>query len=170
MDVTLQPLRLYIVPPKVELKGKGKEAVAARLAVNKSLISATTDLESFLPTALWRAMRKVEYAWPATGGIKGSPRTITDTGALGETLKLKSSFQKTRARIDISYTSPYAAFVYYGGAHKPYGNPNAATQILPGRPWIEDALKISDKSVYDLQEGIFIRFRAQLVREIRAFR
>ena len=46
----------------------------------------------------------------------------------------------TKTQTVIEYRTPYANLVHNGGVIQPYGNPNAASVILPARPWITSLL------------------------------
>jgi len=63
--------------------------------------------------------------------------------------------------ISVEYSSPYAAFVHYGGYIVPYGNVNISKVYIPGRPWIAASLGIGPgplgafdwKKAYTVQSG-----------------
>ena len=64
-------------------------------------------------------------------------RDIVDTGRLKESLEIKTDFKQTKIGFSVSYNTPYAAFVHYGGVMKPYGNKSAADVVIPARPWVQ---------------------------------
>ena len=72
----------------------------------------------------------------ASWGWNGGARDIINTGQLMASGKVTI----TSNGIDISYASPYAMFVHYGGYIHPYGNTNIEKVYLPGRPWISATL------------------------------
>ena len=145
--MTTVSIKAQIEFPKIKFdasdtKNKRKKANAA---LSKANIKAMTQVETKLKVALDSAM---DAKWPwwgnpvwKDGTQPGNPRDIVHTGALKNSQKLKLKFLQTKATITISYNTPYAAFVYYGGVHQPYGNPNAPTRLLPGRPWISAVLE-----------------------------
>ena len=162
---------MNLIPPKVNLEDKNKKVRAAqRLAANKSLLTATEQVAKVIPFALLKALDSYQWPWgpagPGNAG-KGSPRVIKDTGALGLTSTIKTSYTKTKAKISINYSSPYAALVFYGGAIQPYGNRNAATVILPARPWIIKAVDGSLGNTFDFQQDFYLRYEAELLKNLR---
>lgn len=162
---------MNLIPPKVKLEDKNKKIRAAqRLAANKALLTATEAAANKIPFALNKALDSYQWPWgpggPGNAG-KGSPRVIRDTGALGLTSSVKTSYLKTKAKISINYSSPYAAIVFYGGAIQPYGNRNAATVILPARPWIIKAVDGSLGDVYDFQQEFYDRYEIELNKNLR---
>jgi hypothetical protein len=113
-----------------------------RKAMTKGLVKAVSYVSKDLAFALDQNIGSDVWNWPrdtqrANGETVGSPRDIVDTGKLAASLELKESFLKTKGTIQIAYKAPYAALMHYGGAIQPYGNPNAATVFIPGRPWVE---------------------------------
>jgi len=113
-----------------------------RTTMVKGLQKATYYVSKDLALALDQNIGSDVWNWPrdtdrANGETVGSPRDIVDTGKLAASLELKESFLKTKSTIQIMYKAPYAALMHYGGAIRPYGNPNAPTVIIPGRPWVE---------------------------------
>lgn len=66
---------------------------------------------------------------------------IWDGGDIIDTGELLSSGIVTfdNSGIKISYNSPYAAIVHYGGYIHPYGN-RSVTVYMPPRPWLESVL------------------------------
>ena len=166
-------LKLALIPPEVKLEDKDKKKRAAqRLAANKALFTATERLAKFLPAALGNTLEKYQWPWgpagPGNAG-KGSPRVINDTGYLRSTLTIKTSYVQSKGKISINYSAPYAALVYYGGAIHPYGNRNAATVLLPGRPWIEKTLTDKDTGFLGetAQEDVFNVFRLEFYKNMR---
>ena len=164
-------ITMNLIPPKIKLEDKNKKVRAAqRLAANKSLLTATEAISNQIPFALLRALDNYKWPWgpegPGNAG-KGSPRVIRDTGALGLTSSIKTSYLKTKAKISINYSSPYAALVYYGGVIQPYGNRNAASVTLPGRPWILKAIDGSLGKAYDFQQQFYDRYEIELYKNLR---
>lgn len=69
-----------------------------------------------------------------------------DTGRLKNSLGIESRVSSAgrgfSVNYKITYKTPYAAFVHYGGVMRPYGNPYAALRTIPGRPWITEGLRV----------------------------
>lgn len=65
---------------------------------------------------------------------------LIDTGRLRDSLQIIN----TGTSFDIRYSAPYAGLVHEGGYILPYGNQNAEKVFVPGRPWINMALKRVD--------------------------
>ena len=142
--------KLEIKMPTVEGKAETKKM---QLAVNKALSKGAqkgaTYVQSGLRDALNAALESSHWTgfnpkYPYSrknGQLMGSgPRDIVDTGALRASLKITEKFSQTKVGFQIAYTTPYAAFVHYGGVIQPYGNPRAASVIIPARPWVEGVL------------------------------
>lgn len=141
-------MKFSIVPPKVKLDTKQTKAKLkeSRAALNRVILKTTAYMEKFIPMALDETLTMKQYPWPRAGGNpeagkKGSPRVINLSGALRNSLSVNTKYLQTKTTLTIKYSSPYANLVYYGGMIQPYGNRYAASVLLPGRPWIEDALK-----------------------------
>lgn len=66
-----------------------------------------------------------------------SSNGLVDSGELKNSL----SVQVTPSGLEIRYAAPYAALMHEGGYITPYGNPNAQKVFIPGRPWIDEAVK-----------------------------
>jgi len=111
-----------------------------RRAVSKGLLKSTTYVSAQLREALNTAVESDIWNWPRdterTYEIVGSPRDIIDTGRLRDSLVITEKFGQKKSTITVKYTTPYAALMHYGGMVQPYGNRNAATVSIPGRPWI----------------------------------
>lgn len=153
-----------ILPPKVDLKGQTpKMRAAINKAITRGMQKATTYVSSGLKTALDGAMSSTTWSWPRetfrqNGDIAGTSRDIVDTGKLKNSLELKEAYGQTKSSITIKYGAPYAALMHYGGAIQPYGNKNANTVLIPGRPWITGVVKGENgfkkyDMVSDMQRG-----------------
>ena len=138
--------KLEILPPKIDMKDNTPKM---RKAMNSALVEGTIKASAYvqrdLRIALDKAVTAPGWAWPGTtirgnGSIAGTARNIIDSGKLKRSLVLSEKNLKTKTVIQIKYNTPYAAFVHYGGAIQPYGNRNANTVIIPGRPWIQATL------------------------------
>ena len=117
--------------PKVEGKADTKKMKAA---VNKALVKGAQKGASYVSENLRKALdASMDSSWQ---WIEGQ-RDIVDTGRLKSSLEVKTVFNQTKVGFQVSYNTPYAAFVHYGGVMKPYGNPNAADVIVPARPWVQ---------------------------------
>ena len=122
--------------PKVEIDKKALKK--DRLALRKKLVKAHTQgmqsfefsLSGWLDTAIL-----MQWPWP-----RGGPRDIYESGKLMASKKITTKHMQTKSVTSVKYTSDYAALMYYGGLIQPYGNPNAASVLIPGRPWVEAAL------------------------------
>lgn len=122
--------KIEIQMPKVAGKADTKKMQAAiKTALSKGAQKGATYVQKSLGTALDQSITSV-------GAV--------DTGRLKNSLEIRPKFAQTKVGFSIIYKTPYAAFVHYGGVMRPYGNPNAATVAIPGRPWIEMALKDFD--------------------------
>ena len=116
---------------KIDPKAPKKERVAAKAKLVKAHQAGVSAVEKALGPALDRAV-KSQWQWR-----DGGTRDIVDTGKLLRSRNIKVQYLQTKATLGIQYTTPYAALMYYGGAIQPYGNRNAATVLIPARPWIE---------------------------------
>ena len=139
--------KLEILPPKVKIDSNDKKAAkAARAAMAAGMVKATTYVSRDLAMALDAAMAGSNWSWPGStlrksGETAGRRRDIIDMGRLYESQQIKEKFLQTKSTIEIIYNTPYAALVHYGGAIQPYGNQNAPTVVVPGRPWITSTLQ-----------------------------
>lgn len=133
--------------PKVSVKEQDKKArAAAAKAIQQGLLQGSAEVESGLKTALNEALQSSIWSWPRTtlrknGQTAGTSRDIIDTGQLRGSLSIKTSFLQTKVNTKITYSAPYAALVHYGGMVQPYGNRNAASVLIPARPWVDAVLK-----------------------------
>ena len=123
--------KLEIKMPKIEGKAETKKMqMAVNKAITRGAQKGATYVEKSLRIALDNSVTS-QWAW-----IEGS-RDIVDTGRLKGALEIKTIFSKTKVGFQVSYNTPYAAFVHYGGMIKPYGNQNARDVLIPARPWIQ---------------------------------
>lgn len=137
----------FKLPSQATMKlAKGQDAASAAKSFTQGVIAGSKQLEALLPGALNRALElpvwgpfapKTPYLRKNGEVAQAGYRDIIDTGRLADSLKLKTSFLKTKVNTKIMYTAPHAAITYYGGAIQPYGNQSAATVILPARPWVD---------------------------------
>ena len=95
-------------------------------AINKASIHAAIDLEQALNEAM------MSDVWPSLSG----PTDIISTGELMSSGKVTANADG----IKISYDTPYAMLVHYGGYVLPYGNSAAHMVYLPPRPWVDSVL------------------------------
>ena len=138
--------KIEIQMPKVE----GKiETAKMKAATNKALVKG--------------AQRGATYVQQSLRGVLDASISsfgAVDTGTLRDSLEIRTRFLQTKVGFTIIYKTPYAAFVHYGGVIQPYGNPNAASVTIPGRPWIDAALRGYDiKTPFD--RGISEAWTAQ---------
>ncbi len=139
--------RLDILPPKIDTKDnspKMKRAINSALVAG--MIKASAYVQRDLRVALDKAVSSSTWDWPRitkrrNGQTVSSPRNIVDTGALKSSLSIVEKNLKTQTSLGIKYKTPYAALAHYGGVIQPYGNKNANSVMVPGRPWIEATLK-----------------------------
>lgn len=130
--------KLEIKMPKVEGKAETKKM---QMAVNKAITKGAQKGATYVEKSLREALdASINSEWSWTNGS----RDIVDTGKLRSSLEIKAVFSQTKVGFQISYNTPYAAFVHYGGVIKPYGNPNAADVVIPGRPWVQAVLEGSN--------------------------
>jgi hypothetical protein len=147
--------------PKVTAETSKKVRLAMNTAISKGTIAGVSRIETGLSAALDRAMEAPVWNWPnptfrANGEIATNVRNIVDTGALKASKKITSKFSQTKSDVFISYSSPYALLVHYGGFIRPYGNQFAATKQLPARPWIRAVTQggVSSIDKYDFDKEI----------------
>ena len=129
--------KIEIQMPKVEGKVDTKKMqMAINTALSKGVQKGATYVQRSLRTALDESITRV-------GAV--------DTGKLKSSLEIRAKFSQTKVGFSIIYKTPYAAFVHYVGMIQfPYGNKSAASVIVPGRPWIEMAIKGFDlKTPFD---------------------
>ena len=127
--------KLEIVIPKADSKNESKKMQAAmRRAVTRGAQKGAIYVEEGLRVALDNSLRS-NWDWSY-----GPARDIVDTGKLLKSLEIKTNYLQTKIGFQISYNTPYAAFVHYGGVIKPYGNQNARDVLIPGRPWVQAIL------------------------------
>lgn len=138
--------KIEIQMPKVEGKADTKKMqLAINTALSKGAQKGATYVQKSLKTTLDDSITRV-------GAV--------DTGKLKNSLDIRAKFSQTKVGFSIIYKTPYAAFVHYGGVIQPYGNPAAASVAIPGRPWIEMALKGFDiRTPFD--KGIGEAWKAQ---------
>ena len=123
--------KIEIQMPKVEGKADTKKM---RLAINKALSKGAQKGATYVQQSLRGAL---DQSISNVGAI--------DTGRLKNSLEIRSKFSQTKVGFSIIYTTPYAAFVHYGGVIRyPYGNRSAASVVIPARPWVERALETFD--------------------------
>jgi len=145
------------LPSKATIKESGADYDKARKAISQGTLRGSTTVEKELPGYLSDAMAskvwgpfspKFPYyrknGEPANSGM----RDLIDMGGLHDSLSIKTTFLQTKAVTTIQYSAPYARLVHAGGVIQPYGNPNAASVILPARPWITSTLKPGGPTAY----------------------
>ncbi len=139
--------------PKSKVETNGKQA---RLAAAKALISGVQSgaqqIESALPSLLDKALDSTVWSWPRptireNGTIAGGTRSITDTGRLKASGRVKVKFLQTKTLFTIAYSAPYATLVHEGGYVLPYGDATRNPTYIPGRPWISAVLSGNNSSV-----------------------
>lgn len=119
--------KIEIQMPKVEGKtDTPKMRAAVNKALSKGAQKGATYVQKDLKGVLDQSIDRFE---------------AVDTGKLKNSLEIRAKFAQTKVGFSIIYKTPYAAFVHYGGVIQPYGNPNAASVTIPGRPWIEKGLE-----------------------------
>ena len=138
--------KMEIKMPKVEGKAETKKM---QMAVNKAITRGAQKGASYVEKSLREALdSSIGSSWSWTGGA----RDIIETGKLRDSLEIKTIFNQTKVGFQVSYNTPYAAFVHYGGMIKPYGNPNAADVLIPARPWVQAVFDGSNgQKKFDLQ-------------------
>ena len=139
--------------PKSKVESNRKKA---RLEAAKSLIrgvqSGGQQIENALPNLLDNALDANVWSWPRptireNGTVVGGTRTITDTGRLKASKKVKVKFLQTKTLFTIAYTAPYATLVHEGGYVLPYGDATKNPTYLPGRPWISAVLTGNNSAI-----------------------
>ena len=138
--------KIEIQMPKVEGK---TDTPKMKAAVNKALAKGAQKGATYVSKSLRGVL---DTSITSVGAV--------DTGRLKNSLEIREKFSQTKVGFSIIYKTPYAAFVHYGGVMKPYGNPNAASVTIPGRPWVERALANFDmRTPFD--QGIGEAWKAQ---------
>jgi hypothetical protein len=132
---------LELPRPKAQAQDTKALQKKAESAITKGVLRGGKYVQQDLRAALDLALESPSWSWPretlrVNGSTAGTSRDIIDTGKLKSSLKFTEKNAQTKTGITITYTTPYAAMVHYGGAMQPYGNPRAATVIIPGRPWV----------------------------------
>lgn len=128
--------------PKVKMKGANERNKSMAKTAFKRGVAAGIELVRIdLKKALDINMHRIVWNWPndtlRRNGKKATEiRNIVDTGALKGSLVMTSKAHARGGLIKITYNSPYANIVHWGGAMQPYGNRFAGTKILPARPWV----------------------------------
>lgn len=105
----------------------------------QSVEAALTNTAEDFTKAQQQQFDEEVYSWPritkrTNGEIASSPRDITDTGNLKESLQVN---QTSRFSYNYWYPPDYAALVHEGGK-------TASGSVYPARPWIDDAIAILD--------------------------
>lgn len=121
--------------------------------VNKEAIAV---IKMGLYSELSAAMQDAIWAWPRqtkrrNGSTAGTIRSIVDTNTLNKSLTVVPQSSNRGFVLIGRYRSEYATQVHDGAYIRPYGNPNADTVFLPGRPWVEGVL-FGNKGVVDLYD------------------
>lgn len=110
--------------PKFRLKPGEFDAKSGLEQINdlvrRTVERAAVDLESKLDAAMASSL------WGELGDI-------IDSGDLRDSLQVVVEGNS----IQISYDSPYANLVHYGGYVAPYGNKSIDKVYIPARPWVE---------------------------------
>jgi hypothetical protein len=133
---------------EMEVETVGAKALISQTEkqVAKGMKKGISYVIPSLKSALGEAIESNTWSWPRdtlrqNGTIAGSKRDIVDTGALKASLTLIPGYSTNYAVLKIRYSAPYAVITHEGGAIRPYGNNNASTVLIPGRPWIVATLK-----------------------------
>lgn len=121
--------------PKTKAKLKGLNAkLAMQEAITVGIRDGVKVLEKELKSSLDTSMNSL---WSYRNGA----RDIVESGQLRNSLQIGSVPRNSGVTLNISYNTPYAKLIYYGGYITPYGNKNAADVLIPGRPWVEAIFK-----------------------------
>lgn len=137
--------RLTVPTPKLEHNGILARA-KADFAILKGMREGARVVATELKQQLDANMQSTTWDWPfetrrVNGTTVASPRNIVDTGRLRDSGKVLYAQYPMNTSFSINYSAPYANLVHYGGAIQPYGNRNAPTVMLPGRPWVTATMK-----------------------------
>lgn len=137
------------LPSKADIKKSGTDNAVARKAITQGCLRASTVVERELPGYLTNSMESSVWGpfspkfpyYRKNGELAGSGfRDLIDMGGLHDSLSVKTSFMQTKTVLSVKYSAPYARLVHNGGVIQPYNNPNAASVILPARPWVTSTL------------------------------
>lgn len=120
---------------KIDIDVEYDESIAEELEqfVNLELQAAVENSLEKIKGPLTEALNEsMQASWGWTEGT----RDIIDTGELMNSLRIEIKGKN----ISITYDSPYAMLVHYGGYIMPYGNDRIERIYIPGRPWIDAVL------------------------------
>lgn len=109
--------KFKLVPGKLDDQA-GREALDQ--AINATIQRTAAELKSKLNEAM-------------SSNLWGEMGDIIDSGELRDSLNVTVNGDT----VEISYDSPYANLVHYGGYVAPYGNVKIDKVYIPGRPWVE---------------------------------
>lgn len=161
------PVTFEFKTPKAKIDAKATKAQAKALRNNiiQAHQAGMANVERMLGPALDAALDNSNWTWPRAvtwrdGTQRGAPRSITNTGALKASRKTIVNFLQTKAKLQITYSAPHANLVYYGGVIQPYGNQNAPSVLIPGRPWVEAILNGSHgQPKFDMAKAYDVGFK-----------
>jgi len=123
----------------IQIKQRLKASIGLRFTCDINLDSiiqqltkvndmALSIISQELPDALNAAMRS--DVW---GRSRDGDSDIIDTGELSRSLNISM----TNNGLTISYDSPYAGIIHYGGYIVPYGNDSLEKVYISPKPWLE---------------------------------
>jgi phage gpG-like protein len=113
------------------LKYEVEESADIMQAITDGIAYANEVAAEALENALNIAMQSSSWGW------RDGSRDIVDTGELMRSLEII----KGQDGLSVSYSSPYAELVHYGGYIVPYGNDSISKVYIPGRPWMDAVLE-----------------------------
>lgn len=168
--------KVVLKMPKVKTDpGDSKKAAAKKKGeFVKAFQSSVFNVEKQVSYWLNEAMEESTWIWTRpTQRVNGSfiqpgPRNIVDTGTLRNSKKLKTSFGSTQAKMQVTYTAPYAGLVHWGGYITNYGDPSRGQTYIPGRPWVQKVF--STKSDADSGQsdrfGFLEEIKEQMLKQL----
>lgn len=144
-------LSLSFGEPEMVDENSGGVSQSAGDAISSGTSSAVSTIKTGFTKALDQAMESSTWSWPRdtlrqNGALVGRTRDIIDTGALKGSLQVSTSsgIGGSQTTVSFAYTASHALIVHFGGAMQPYGNKDATTVILPGRPWMQSTVEGSN--------------------------
>lgn len=134
--------KMSITLPRVNLRSPKKDTRAKVLdKLEKGKVAGANALTAEIRRRLEQSIRSSTWSWPRTtlrrnGTTAGYSRDIVDTGMLLSSQKTALKISQNKFIVEMTNTAPYATLVHYGGVVQPYGNKNANSVLIPGRPWV----------------------------------
>lgn len=116
------------------------------------------EINRVIDRTIQRVAEDLEFKLDAAmaSSLWGEMGDIIDSGDLRDSLQVTVEGNS----IQISYDSPYANLVHYGGYIAPYGNKSIEKVYIPARPWVEAVFvgngpvdSINVPEIFDQEKG-----------------